>query len=91
MVSETENQSVVVDGLGPVGQLCVIAVPRGAAPHCQSGFSRCSHLGDIWVVRVCKACEAGEAVPLAGDIEEVHGDTINLADEAGTEAVELGH
>jgi hypothetical protein len=91
MVSETENQSVVVDGLGPVGQLCVIAVPLGAAPHCQSGFSRCSHLGDIWVVRVCKACEAGEAVPFAGDIEEVHGDTIGLADDAGTEAVELGH
>ena len=68
MASETENQSVVVDGLGPVGQLCVIAVPLGAAPFCQSRLSSCSHIGDIWVVRVCKASEAGEAVPFACDI-----------------------
>lgn len=91
MASETESQSVVVDGLGPIGQLCVIAVPLGAAPLCQSRLSSNSHFGDIWVVRVCKACEAGEAVPFAGDVEEVHGDTIGLADDAGTEAVELGH
>ncbi len=72
MASETENQSVVVDGLGPVGQLCVIAVPLGAAPLRKSRISRLAHLRDVRVVGIGQTREAGEAMPFAGKVEEVH-------------------